>query len=131
MWRPKAYWPFMVRGNLDLTGFDRHSQVIKEGIERIGRQLLPSYRTRRRRDPWFDKPFDRLTVLSEFEGLTTLSEVEGVSRRILVLSGFRISAYGGFWNDTLAHCLQEYSFSSICYSLAISNPASYLVFYRL
>jgi hypothetical protein len=26
---------------------------------------------------WFDKPFDRLTVLSEVEGLTTLSKVEG------------------------------------------------------
>jgi hypothetical protein len=26
---------------------------------------------------WFDKPFDRLTVLSEVEGLTTLSPVEG------------------------------------------------------
>jgi hypothetical protein len=26
---------------------------------------------------WFDKPFDRLTVLSEVEGLTTLSLVEG------------------------------------------------------
>ncbi len=26
---------------------------------------------------WFDKPFDRLTVLSRVEGLTTLSQVEG------------------------------------------------------
>jgi hypothetical protein len=25
---------------------------------------------------WFDKPFDRLTVLSKVEGLTTLSPVE-------------------------------------------------------
>jgi len=31
-------------------------------------------------DPWFDRPFDRLTVLSEVEGLTTLSKVEGESR---------------------------------------------------
>ena len=31
------------------------------------------------RDPWFDRPFDRLTVLSRVEGLTTLSEVEGES----------------------------------------------------
>jgi hypothetical protein len=31
------------------------------------------------RDPWFDRPFDRLTVLSKVEGLTTLSEVEGES----------------------------------------------------
>ncbi|MDH3558641.1 MAG: hypothetical protein OES18_22580 [Deltaproteobacteria bacterium] len=29
--------------------------------------------------PWFDRPFDRLTVLSKVEGLTTLSEVEGES----------------------------------------------------
>jgi hypothetical protein len=34
------------------------------------------------RDPWFDRPFDKLTVLSEVEGLTTLSEVEGESRKI-------------------------------------------------
>ena len=40
-----------------------------------------SYRTRRSRGPWFDRPFDRLTVLSSVEGLTTLSEVEGVSRK--------------------------------------------------
>ena len=26
---------------------------------------------------WFDKPFDRLTVLSKVEGLTTLSKIEG------------------------------------------------------
>ena len=26
---------------------------------------------------WFDKPIDRLTVLSKVEGLTTLSQVEG------------------------------------------------------
>jgi hypothetical protein len=31
-------------------------------------------------DPWFDRPFDRLMVLSEVEGLTTLSKVEGESR---------------------------------------------------
>jgi hypothetical protein len=26
---------------------------------------------------WFDRPFDKLTVLSNVEGLTTLSPVEG------------------------------------------------------
>jgi hypothetical protein len=26
---------------------------------------------------WFDKPFDRLTVLRKVEGLTTLNQVEG------------------------------------------------------
>jgi len=30
-----------------------------------------------RNSKWFDKPFDRLTVLSRAEGLTTLSQVEG------------------------------------------------------
>ena len=30
-------------------------------------------------DPWFDRPFDRLMVLSNVEGLTTLSKVEGES----------------------------------------------------
>jgi hypothetical protein len=30
-------------------------------------------------DPWFDRPFDRLTVMSKVEGLTTLSNVEGES----------------------------------------------------
>ena len=28
---------------------------------------------------WFDRPFDRLTVLSRVEGLTILSELEGQS----------------------------------------------------
>jgi len=32
-----------------------------------------------RRKPWFDEPFDRLTVLSKVEGLTTLSIAEGES----------------------------------------------------
>jgi len=32
------------------------------------------------RKRWFDRPFDRLTVLSVVEGLTTLSKVEGESR---------------------------------------------------
>jgi hypothetical protein len=27
--------------------------------------------------PWFDRPFDRLTVLSKVEGLTVLNKVEG------------------------------------------------------
>jgi hypothetical protein len=43
------------------------------------------YRVRGRlvgRDPWFDRPFGRLTVLSRVEGLTILSEVEGESRKV-------------------------------------------------
>jgi len=31
---------------------------------------------------WFDRPFDRLTVLSGVEGLTTLSKVEGESSSV-------------------------------------------------
>ncbi len=34
-------------------------------------------------DPWFGRPFDRLTVLSKAEGLTTLSEVEGESSTVI------------------------------------------------
>jgi hypothetical protein len=45
-------------------------------------------------DPWFDRPFDRLTVLSKVEGLTTLSQpveslkveqVEGESSVLLII----------------------------------------------
>ncbi|MCG6945298.1 MAG: hypothetical protein LJE87_08110 [Deltaproteobacteria bacterium] len=36
------------------------------------------------RDPWFDRPFDRLTVLSKVEGLTILSEVEGESSESII-----------------------------------------------
>ena len=28
-------------------------------------------------DPWFDRPYDRFTFLSDVEGLTPLSKVEG------------------------------------------------------
>jgi len=69
-----------------------------------------SYRTRRSRDPWFDRPFDRLTVLSKVEGLTTLSEVEGVSSKSIVFSRFRISACGGFRNDGLGGYTQNIEF---------------------
>ena len=44
---------------------------------------------------WFDKPFDRLTVLSKVEGLTTLSQVEGQ---------IQIS------NDPILKWFQEFSF---------------------
>jgi hypothetical protein len=44
--------------------------------------VIPDESTRGRGDPWFDRPFDRLTVLSKVEGLTTLSEVEGESREV-------------------------------------------------
>ncbi len=36
-----------------------------------------------RLDPWFDRPFDMLTVLRKFKGLTTLSVVEGASKIML------------------------------------------------
>ncbi len=41
-------------------------------------------------DPWFDRPFDRLMVLSDVEGLTTLSGVEGESS--VYASGCRIES---------------------------------------
>jgi len=41
--------------------------------------VIPDESAKGGRDPWFDGPFDRLTVLSKVEGLTTLSEVEGES----------------------------------------------------
>jgi hypothetical protein len=53
----------------------------------IGHLLFLSFRQR----PWFDKPFDRLTVLSRVEGLTTLSIAEGES-----------SAVRAFWTPAFA-----------------------------
>jgi hypothetical protein len=47
---------------------------------------------------WFDKPFDRLTVLSKVEGLTTLSQVEGqitmteIVRALLGLPTLRVGS---------------------------------------
>ncbi len=38
---------------------------------------LKNYKSQAPIHKWFDRPFDRLTVLSEVEGLTTLSQVEG------------------------------------------------------
>jgi hypothetical protein len=45
-------------------------------------------------DPLFDRPFDRLTVLSRVEGLTTLSKVERESSAIssYYISGCRIKS---------------------------------------
>jgi hypothetical protein len=41
-------------------------------------QQLENHKYQNTNTKWFDKPFDRLTVLSEVEGLTTtLSIVEG------------------------------------------------------
>jgi hypothetical protein len=40
------------------------------GFYKILKSQAPNYK-------WFDRPFDRLTVLSNVEGLTTLSKVEG------------------------------------------------------
>ena len=45
---------------------------------------------------WFDRPFDRLTVLSVVEGLTTLSKVEGESRnRLLDRNGMPVPVCTG------------------------------------
>ena len=62
-----------------------------EAVSPIDKAVIP--RRRRRdlrpgepndcgRDPWFDRPFDRLTALSKVEGLTALSKVEGESRKV-------------------------------------------------
>jgi hypothetical protein len=40
-------------------------------------QQLKNHKYQITNTKWFDKPFDRLTVLSKAEGLTTLSQVEG------------------------------------------------------
>jgi hypothetical protein len=49
-------------------------------MSRFGGPIIPDEHRFAGRDPWFDRPFDRLTVLSRVEGLTTLSEVEGEFR---------------------------------------------------
>jgi hypothetical protein len=51
-------------------------------VSQFDKTVIPGESNDVGRDPWFDRPFDRLTVLSEVEGLTTLSEVEGESRKI-------------------------------------------------
>jgi hypothetical protein len=48
-------------------------------MSQFAEPVIPDEAAKGRRDPWFDRPFDRLTVLSKVEGLTTLSEVEGES----------------------------------------------------
>jgi len=41
-------------------------------------KIQSNHNTQNTNNKWFDKPFDRLTVLSKVEGLTTtLSQVEG------------------------------------------------------
>jgi len=50
-----------------------------ETMPQFAEPVIPDERRFAGRDPWFDRPFDRLTVLSKVEGLTTLSEVEGES----------------------------------------------------
>jgi len=50
-------------------------------MSQLGESVIPDEHRFAERDPWFDRPFDRLTVLSKVEGLTTLSEVEGESSK--------------------------------------------------
>ena len=62
-----------------LTWFDRDAgqgYIYPDWFENQSGVIRLSFPRRR----WFDRPFDRLTVLSEVEGLTTLSKVEGESR---------------------------------------------------
>jgi hypothetical protein len=65
----------MIRGH-------RSCVAIRQNVIPGEPESLPRTRYGVGRDPWFDRPFDRLTVLSKVEGLTTLSEVEGESRKI-------------------------------------------------
>ncbi|MEJ2232460.1 MAG: hypothetical protein P8X67_00910 [Syntrophobacterales bacterium] len=44
--------------------------------------VIPDESASAGRGPWFDRSFDRLTVLSKVEGLTTLSKIEGESSEI-------------------------------------------------
>ena len=56
--------------------------------------VIPDEAVQGGRDSWFDRPFDRLTVLSKVEGLTTLSEVERESSGRSdnkILSGSRLA----------------------------------------
>jgi hypothetical protein len=50
-------------------------------MSQFAEPVIPEERRLTGRDPWFDRPFDRLTVLSKVEGLTTLSEAEGESSK--------------------------------------------------
>jgi hypothetical protein len=50
-------------------------------VSRCDKTVIPGEPEKIGRDPWFDRPFDKLTVLSKVEGLTTLSEVEGESSK--------------------------------------------------
>ena len=59
--------------------------------QEIGNRLILSLR----RKPWFDEPFDRITVLSRVEGLTTLSIAEGESSVALM---FWTPAFAGVTN---------------------------------
>jgi hypothetical protein len=61
----------------------RQGNKEKRGDGETASNVIPDESACGGRDPWFDRPFDRLTVLSKVEGLTTLSEVEGVSSKVL------------------------------------------------
>ncbi|KPK30183.1 MAG: hypothetical protein AMK69_04175 [Nitrospira bacterium SG8_3] len=56
--------------------------VAQETFFQFDNVVLPGEPEDFGRDPWFDRPFDKLTVLSKVEGLTTLSEAEGESREV-------------------------------------------------
>ncbi len=52
--------------------------MLKVKVSGVGCQQLENHKYQNTNTKWFDKPFDRLTVLSRVEGLTTtLSQVEG------------------------------------------------------
>jgi hypothetical protein len=59
-----------------------HTFVLTEGYHSVWSKLFTSFKNLKRLSENahlpFDRPFDRLTVLSKVEGLTALSKVEGL-----------------------------------------------------
>jgi hypothetical protein len=78
--------------NNDYLLAPQKSPLPLETMSQFDEPVIPDESDCSGRDPWFDRPFDRLTVLSKVEGLTTLSKVEGVSSKPLLLPRFRTVA---------------------------------------
>ena len=71
------------------------ASLIEKETWRSAREHWPSLFLSFRRKPWFDEPFDRLTVLSRVGGVTTLSIAEGESSGALI---FWTPAFAGVTN---------------------------------
>ena len=73
----KRYDSSIPKATINLT--PQKSVLPLETMSQFAETVIPDELLFAGRDPWFDRPFDRLTVLSKVEGRTTLSEVEGES----------------------------------------------------